>query len=75
LLAIEPVRKYLIPARFRRCKQPRAVPALSLPSQSHPLAEQTFNFRFVSLGVLMTDALARQVAGKFVQLECPERDD
>jgi hypothetical protein len=34
------------------------------------LAEQTFYFRSVRLGVLTTNALASQIARKFVQLEC-----
>jgi hypothetical protein len=48
---------------------PRAVLALSLPNQSQPLAEQTLYLCFIGLWILVTDALASQIARKFVQFE------
>jgi hypothetical protein len=41
-----------------------------LPSQLQPLTQQTFYFRFIGLGILVTDALASHIARKFVQFEC-----
>ena len=37
--------------------------------QSNPVAQPPFHFRFIGIGKLMSNTLARHVAGQFMQVE------